>query len=99
MIQYLKFMLIVMQIIVMMKSRSLKCQSFIVIRELCSVTSVFRTRINKDFVCKNRALRVTLHFGDLDDQYLAGSSILCRNDAVFLRAQIEPYHLDSVFLT
>jgi len=58
-----------------------------------------RTRINKDFVCKNRALRVTLHFGDLDDQYLAGSSILCRNDAVFLRAQIEPYHLDSVFLT
>ena len=41
MIQYLKFMLIVMQIIVMMKSRSPKCQSFIVINELCPVTSVF----------------------------------------------------------
>ena len=47
MIQYLKFMLIVMQIIVMMKSRSPKCQSFIVINELCPVTSVFGSNTNK----------------------------------------------------
>ena len=53
-----------------------------------------RTRINKDLVCKNRALQVTLHFGHLEDQYLTGSSILRRSDAVFLWAQIEPYHID-----
>ena len=67
MIQYLKFMLIVMQIIVMMKSRSLKCQSFIVIKELCSVTSVFgfEHEQTKTSICKYRALQVTLHVGDL----------------------------------